>query len=188
MRTTTSRPPPAPAPQPPPAPSPADPLPLHHRLTLLAFTLHAPGSARATAAALRALLAEHLHGADLTLDDLTPAWIDLDDAPRLAAGARLGASALGGRILARGRRLRLRIGPLPLTACPSFLPHGLAYTRLRAALAILLPRTWPIDLIITVPDPAARRPALGAARLGDDAWLARLRPGVAVERALTLAP
>ena len=194
-----STPPPNPDARHPAPPSPDDPEALpaaspgrahDPRPLLLALRLQGPCTARALVVALRAALAPHLDRADIACDDLEATWIDLAPPPRLGHdGARLGVGlALGGRVRACGERLRLRVGPLRVGPHRAFLPGGDAHARVVSVLGALLPRPWPIDLVLVLRDPDAAPAALGSARLGDDAWLGRHRPGVRTALHLEIHP
>ncbi len=116
-------------------------------------------------------------GAPTRVRGLVGGWTPLatEDRTRLGA-ARLGATALGGRVWLQEGRVAVEIGPLPARRFAELLPGGPGHARLAALARHALPPEPDIDVSLTVAAPETPAATLGrATRLGWSSWLAPVR-------------
>lgn len=129
----------------------------------------------AVEAALADVLADEVGAVGVTVEPFVGGWaaIDVDDENRLGrARSALGRDlVLGRRILDRGGKFRVVLGPLSREEAARVGKDGEILRKVDRALTELCPATLEREIVLWLAPDAAPHLELGAARLGRDSWL-----------------
>jgi type VI secretion system protein ImpH len=130
---------------------------------------------RALEAAIADVIEKELGPVGVAVEPFAGGWADLDpvDLNELGrARSRLGRDLLlGRRILDRGGRIRVVLGPLSREGLSRVRRSGTVLREIADALAELCPATLEREVVLWLSREAAPQLALGTARLGRDSWL-----------------